>query len=99
MPTLTLRSIGMSFAIEGVGACGLDGEGLFEALQSWHGLAAAAVGTPVETVLIDRKAETWDSLMAWLESWVRAQGASDLCWTRQEEDAAEPGLATLEFEV
>ncbi len=81
MPSLVLRPVGVSHAIEGVGESGLDGEALFEAFQARHGVGAAAMGVPIETILVDQKAESREGLMAWLETWAQAQGFGDVSWT------------------
>ena len=96
MPSLVLRPIGVSHVIEGVGGSGLDGEALFEALQSRHGVGAAAMGVPVETILVDQKAESREGLMAWLEAWAQAEGFSAVSWSS--EGPPEAGIVKAHFE-
>jgi hypothetical protein len=95
MPTLRLRQVGMTHAIEGLAGSGLDGEGLLAALQALHGPAAVGLGVPIDAVLVDRSARGWGDLSEWVAGWVRDQGFSYAAWT----GAAAPGLgtATLHF--
>ena len=99
MPSLRLRAVGMSYAIEGATDAGLDGDALCEALQSRHGLAVAAIGIPAETILIDHKAESWDGLRAWLETWVLVQGGTEVAWEEHAPPHGEPAVDTLNFEI
>ena len=97
MPTLRLRPIGVSFAIEGIDLAGLDGDALLQAISAYHGEAVAPIGVPVDSVLIDRRAESWEGLMAWLADWVQSQGYGTATWSGPEAAPAQRGVATLHF--
>lgn len=95
MPTLHLRTLGVSYAIEGVAQSGLEPNQLLDALASLHGDAVAPVGVPTEAVLIDHTVIPFDELQDWLESWVRTRGFAYATWGR---DASLNGRsATLHF--
>lgn len=95
MPTLHLRTLGVSYSIEGLARSNLEPAPLLSSLIAQHGEAVAAVGVPPEAVLIDASAITWNDLLDWLETWVRTQGYSYASWAR---DASIQGAgATLHF--
>ncbi len=100
MPTLTLRTVGMSYLIEGLKPAELDVSALNDALSAEYGPAVAvmnAAGRPSEAdaVIVDRKAVGWDSLKTWIEGWVTDQGCRYSSWV---EDGLAPGhSATLHF--
>jgi hypothetical protein len=95
MPTLRLRQVGMTHAIEGLIDSGLDADALLAALQALHGPAAVGLGVPIDGVLLDRSARSWPDLLDWVAGWVRDRGFSYAAWT----GAVAPGLgtATLHF--
>lgn len=97
MPTLRLRLVGVSYAIEGIARAGLDGDALHQAIAADHGEAVAPLGLPVDSVLVDRRAESWEGLMAWLAGWVRAQGYGTATWSGQTAGPAARSVATLHF--
>ena len=104
MPTLTLRSVGMSHILEGFPAAGIDGRGMLDALAESYGPAASPLssgqapgseGVVVEGIIIDRKAASWGVLRDWVEVWFRDRGCLYVSWA---DDAQTPGTAaTLHF--
>lgn len=110
MPTLTLRTVGMSYLIEGLGPSGLDPRGLLGALEDAYGPAAAPMITPrtagpadpsggeppIDAMIVDRKAVPWEALRAWLEAWVTRQGCVYSSWA---DDGRDNTAATLHFHL
>lgn len=95
MPTLRLRTLGVSYAIEGLVQSGLDAADLLDDLEHLHHEAISPVGVPTEAVLVDHSVIPFDALQDWLESWVRAHGFGYASWGR---DASLNGAsATLHF--
>ena len=97
MPTLNLRRVGMSHIIERIGQSGLDGRALHESMVESFGpavavMSAAGDDAPIDTLIIDCKAATWDILQAWLEGWVAARGSRYVHWAN---DVLANGSATL----
>jgi hypothetical protein len=92
MPTLTLRKLGVSYAIEGLRASGLDAGRLHRALAGAVGPAVAVMSPQlspgdgegdvpaIDALIVDRRAEGWDELRARLEAWVKAEGWSFTSW-------------------
>jgi hypothetical protein len=102
MPFFTLRKVGVSYMIEGLGPSGLDAERLWHDAQTRYGVAAApmrAFPPPRErdltAILIDRKVDSWEGLRRRLEDWVTDQGAFALSWDEQTEES----VALLRFEL
>ncbi len=110
MPTLVLRSVGMSTVLEGLGPSGLDAEALLDDLALEYGQAVAALGTSrtpdsspdpdesaIDSLIIDRKAATRDALRERLLAWVVARGARYASWA--EDGLAADGSSTLHFHM
>ena len=97
MPTLTLRSLGMSHLVEGFSASGLDGRAMLDALSADHGAAVAPLGSAdaPESILIDRKAAPWGVLRDWLAEWVGERGYAYVSWA--DDALASATKATLHF--
>ena len=107
MPTLMLRTVGMSYVIEGLVTAGLDAARLLDALEEVHGIAVAPMSTPrtlepgdderglrIDAMIIDRRAVPWDALRDWLEAWVTRQGYVYVAWA---DDGRNPSASTLHF--
>ncbi len=107
MPTLTLRSVGVSYLIEGVEPSGLDPRMLLDALTGAYGLAVAPLSTPrtlqplhdddessIDAMIVDRRAVPWDDLRSWLEDYVRSDGSVYAAWA---DDGRTQMTATLHF--
>lgn len=105
MPTLSLRTIGVSYLIEGLGPSGLDADALLDDLAATLGPAVAPYGKPSEpggpvvfdALLVDRKAASWDDLRDRLAAWVRGRGGRAALWT--ESGSAAARRAVLEFDA
>lgn len=95
MPTIRIRTVGVSYSIEGFEASGLDPGPLLAHLAAAHGPAVAAVGIPPEAILIDRKALSWSQALERIEAWVRARGFAKTSWVDAEPPAG--SAATLHF--
>jgi hypothetical protein len=108
MPTLNVRTIGMSYLIDGLDPEAIDPIALSEGLKGLHGIAVATLKVPqtadpaddpgnsaIEAILIDRRATDWDALCDWLESWVMAQGATYTSWVTN--PLSQEASATLHF--
>ncbi len=108
MPTLTIRTVGMSLLIEGFDPSAIDVESLVADLEAVHGIALARLKVPkndapdldpgdsaIEAVLIDRKATSSDNLKRWLEDWVIARGATYTAWASNA--LGTEAVATLHF--
>ena len=102
MASLRVKVIGMSFLIEGLISDSVDGDRLGRELFARYGIAAAVIGrnaeppTDVSALLVDRRAESWDGLQAWLESRIREQGFSSTRW--EEFDVGRSAALHLEAE-
>ncbi len=100
MPTLNLRTVGMSYIFEGFDAAGLDGRLVLAALTDVFGMAVAPLGSEVEGnskingIIIDRKAASWDVIRDWVETWIKSKGYQYVSWA---DDGLTRGAATLHF--
>lgn len=94
MPTIQLRKVGMSYLIDQLHSGDFDAERLRDDVLSAYGVAAAVMSTPrtlappsasdpvpLDALIIDQRASSWDALRDWLEDWVRRQGFSYAAWT------------------
>jgi hypothetical protein len=97
MAMICVRTVGMSYSIEGVGGPGSIVEKLERDLKAIHGIAVASFGSPAEAVLIDRKAVRWEALLEWLEGWIRHAGGTTI--SCQEERVSQGALARISFEL
>ncbi|GAC1301884.1 MAG: hypothetical protein NVSMB14_11430 [Isosphaeraceae bacterium] len=86
MASVRLRTIGMSYIVEGLNAQGLDGDRLGRELLTRYGPAAAVIGgkseppTDIAALLIDRRCESWDAFRNWLEVRIQEQGFGSTRW-------------------
>ena len=100
MASVRLRTIGMSYLVEGLNVPGLDGDRLGRELLTRYGPAAAVIGekadppTDLEALLIDRRCESWDAFRNWLESRIQEQGFGSTRW----EELDSGRSAALHFE-
>lgn len=109
MPTLTLRTVGMSYILEGIGPSGLDGGELHDALYARYGPAVAVLGTSasspgndevaaaIDALLIDRKAAPVDALREAIRSWIEGRGCRYISWA--EDPLSGGATSTLHFHV
>lgn len=107
MSTLSLRTVGMSYLIEGLEPSALDLDLLLANLVEIHGLAVAPMSAPsssglvadrdassIDALIVDRRAVPWDGLRDWLEAWVSRQGCSYVSWA---DDGRDQTASTLHF--
>ena len=93
MPTLTVRTVGMSYLIEGLVSDDINGIAMANALESLHGMAVATMCVPrtadpacdpgnstIAGILIDRRATSSEALRDWIEAWLVSQGATYTAW-------------------
>lgn len=101
MPTLTLRTLGMSYLLEGLDGPEIDATALRSSLTDSYGPAIAPMSIssapekPLAALIVDRKAAPWPDLLDKIERLVRDQGFGYAAWT---DDPLTPGSrATLHF--
>lgn len=80
MPSVVVRTIGVSVAVEGLRPAGFEPAAFLDILSSRLGEAVAGIGDPVEHVLIDRQALHWDAILQTVEEWLKTQGAVVATW-------------------
>lgn len=104
MPTLSVRAVGMSYMIEGLKDSGLDSDRLYRDLSASYGHAVAPIagGEPkadttltYESLIIDRKAAPWPTLLDRLERWVMDSGCTYAEWS--DEGMGKAPRSTLHF--
>ena len=95
MPTLQVRSVSMSCTIEGLSEPDLSLEGLLSRLVASYGHGAAGIGDPVQSVLVDRRACSWEQLLDQVEAWVHTQGYTYTSWVS--DPTMRTGATTLHF--
>ncbi len=107
MPTMLLRTVGMSYLIEGIATTGLDAERLRDAMAERYDAAMAVMSTPrsleiadtdgpspIDAVILDRRAEDREALMAWIAAYIETLGYSYREWAA---DGLDGSTATLHF--
>ncbi|HEU5115496.1 MAG TPA: hypothetical protein VFT74_02355 [Isosphaeraceae bacterium] len=91
-PLLTIRAIGMSYALQCHAEDGLDLNTLFLAVSPALGPAVALMESGVSggmtAILVDRKAGSWDDLLGRILRVFEDQGQGECQWT---EDPGAPG--------
>lgn len=103
MPTLSLRSVGMSYLIEGLGPAALRSAQLHASLSDQYGPAVAVMGEldahsgAPEALILDRRAVSWTPLCEQLSTWVQDQGCACTGWSEQ--DPTPGRRATLRYEL
>ncbi len=93
MATLTVRTVGMSYLIEGLDPESVDARAMAKSLETLHGVAIATMevprtadpaqdpgGAPIQGILIDRRALSWNALRDWIEGWLVERGATYTAW-------------------
>ncbi len=99
MPTLSLRSIGMSYLIEGLDASELDVGQFLDGLGAAYGPAVGPMGDPEGpsevALILDRKAADWSALLDRIAELIHGQGFGYVSWS--EAPLARDVRATLHF--